>query len=94
MSSLLIDGEKHYIFGKDGGKVLSESERIKLLAEIPLDQSIREAGDIGRPAALQQSALANVFNDLAIQVENFINSRNSNLPPTKKVKITHNRGCN
>ena len=94
MSSLLINNEAHYIFGKDGGKMLAKSESIQLLAELPLDQSIREAGDIGRPAALQQSALGDLFNDLARKVDYSIKSRNKDLPPTKKVKISHNRGCN
>ncbi len=44
---------KYYIFGKEGAKNLSEDLKIPFLGEIPLVQSIREAGDIGRPAALQ-----------------------------------------
>lgn len=94
MSWLSIDNKKHYIFGKSGGKNLSESENIKLLAELPLNQSIREAGDIGRPAALQESALSDRFNRLAEIVNDRIVDRNKDLDLTKKVKITHNRGCN
>ena len=94
MSWLLIDNKKHYIFGKDGGRNLSKAENVELLIEIPLNQSIREAGDIGRPAAMQQSNLTNVFNELAQLVNDSISKRNNNLPPTKKVEITHNRGCN
>jgi ATP-binding protein involved in chromosome partitioning len=38
---------------------------INYLAEIPLVQSIREAGDIGRPAVLQEDTpQANVFMQL------------------------------
>ena len=90
----LIENKKHYIFGRDGGKNLSQAENIPLLAELPLDQSIREAGDVGRPAALQNSLLSNVFSNLAREVQNQICERKKHLPPTKKVKITHNRGCN
>ena len=36
MSWLLIDGKKHYIFGKDGGKALSQIEDIPLLVQVPL----------------------------------------------------------
>ena len=94
MSWCLVDDKKHYFFGRDGGKNLSKSENVPLLAEIPLDKSIREAGDVGRPAALQDSELGCVFADLAKKVIVKTNFRNQDLPQTKKVKITHNRGCN
>lgn len=44
---------KYYIFGKDGAKMLAEKLQVPLLGEIPLVQSICEAGDAGRPAVLQ-----------------------------------------
>ena len=94
MSWFNLDGQKHYLFGRDGGKNLSSSKDIPLLAELPLDQSIREAGDVGRPAALQEGCLSSLFISLAQKVVDRINNRNKNLPKTKKVEITHNRGCN
>ena len=94
MSWCLIENNKHYIFGRDGGKNLSASEDIVLLAEIPLSQSIREAADIGRPAALQETELGDIFFQLSQKVIDSVDSRNKDFPKTKKVKITHNRGCN
>ncbi len=44
---------KYYIFGKDGGKNLAEELNVPLLGQIPLVQSIREAGDDGAPIAMQ-----------------------------------------
>ena len=44
---------KYYIFGKEGAKNLAEDLNVPFLGELPLVQSIREAGDVGRPAALQ-----------------------------------------
>jgi ATP-binding protein involved in chromosome partitioning len=44
--------KKEYIFGKDGAKKLSEEMNVPLLGQIPLIRRIREAGDIGAPAAL------------------------------------------
>jgi ATP-binding protein involved in chromosome partitioning len=44
---------KYYIFGKEGAKHLAEKIGVNLLGQIPLVQSIREAGDAGRPAVLQ-----------------------------------------
>jgi ATP-binding protein involved in chromosome partitioning len=41
--------EKHYIFGKEGGKRLAEEYDIPFLGQIPLVQSIREGGDAGVP---------------------------------------------
>jgi ATP-binding protein involved in chromosome partitioning len=48
---------KYFIFGKDGGKDLAERIQVPLLAQIPLVQGIRESGDIGRPAALNEFSL-------------------------------------
>jgi ATP-binding protein involved in chromosome partitioning len=48
------DPEKRYdIFGTDGAKRLSSSLDVPFLGELPLMQTIREAGDAGRPAMLQ-----------------------------------------
>lgn len=44
---------KYYIFGRDGAKELAARIGVPLLAQIPLVQSICEAGDAGRPAVLQ-----------------------------------------
>ena len=44
---------KYYIFGRDGGKHLAEDLGVPLLGQIPLVQSIREAGDDGAPIAMQ-----------------------------------------
>jgi len=46
---------KYYIFGQDGAKRLAEDLSVPFLGEVPIIQSIRESGDAGRPAALQES---------------------------------------
>jgi len=48
-----LPDNKYYIFGKDGAKHLAEDIQTKFLGEVPLVQSIREAGDVGHPVALQ-----------------------------------------
>ena len=50
-----LPNNKYYIFGKDGAKNLAEELTIPLLGQIPLVQSIRESGDAGRPAILQEN---------------------------------------
>jgi ATP-binding protein involved in chromosome partitioning len=52
---------KYFIFGRDGAKNLAEGMNVPFLGHIPLVQSVREAGDAGRPAVFQEntpSALA------------------------------------
>jgi ATP-binding protein involved in chromosome partitioning len=89
-----LPDNKYYIFGKDGLKSLSEEKNIPLLGEIPLVQSIREAGDAGRPAVLQESTpQAKAFLDFADNVVKAVDARNEKLDPTKKVEITNMNGC-
>ena len=47
-----LPNNKYYIFGKDGAKNLAESMNVPLLAQIPLVQSVRESGDVGRPSCI------------------------------------------
>jgi ATP-binding protein involved in chromosome partitioning len=85
---------KYYIFGKEGAKNLAEDLDVPFLGEIPLVQSIREAGDIGRPAALQTAtALEQAFEKLTQNVVQEVVKRNENLPPTEAIKITTMAGC-
>jgi len=85
---------KYYIFGKEGAKNLAEDLEVPFLGEIPIVQSIREAGDYGRPAALQTaSPLEKVFEEIARNVVQETVSRNENLPPSEAVKITTMAGC-
>ncbi len=60
---------KYYIFGKDGGKNLAEELGVPLLGQIPLVQSIREAGDEGTPIALQKGhPAARFFDEIAAKL--------------------------
>lgn len=85
---------KYYIFGNQGAKNMAEDLGIPVLGEIPLIQSIREAGDVGRPAALQEgSAIEEVYISTAQKMVESLVERNKNLPPTEAVKITTMAGC-
>jgi len=69
---------KYYIFGREGATRLAETLEIPLLGEIPLVESICEAGDVGRPAVLQkntQQALA--FLEMAGNIAQQVAIRNS-----------------
>jgi ATP-binding protein involved in chromosome partitioning len=85
---------KYYIFGKDGAKNLAADINTKFLGEIPLVQSIRESGDIGRPVAMQNGTiLEKSFNEITKEMVAELLKRNENLPPTDVVRITTMSGC-
>lgn len=85
---------KYYIFGKEGARNLAEDLRIPFLGEIPILQSIREAGDYGRPAALQTATtLETAFEKLTRSVVQEVVSRNESLPASEAVKISTMAGC-
>jgi ATP-binding protein involved in chromosome partitioning len=85
---------KYYIFGKEGAKNLAEDLNVPFIGEVPIVQSIREAGDYGRPAALQTgSVIEKVFEEITRKVVQEVVSRNKNLPATEAVKITTMAGC-
>ena len=89
-----LPDNKYYIFGKEGAKNLAEDLDVPFLGDIPLVQSIREAGDAGRPAALQDNTpLEKAFIDLTKNVVQEMVNRNKNLPPTEVIKITTMAGC-
>lgn len=89
-----LPNNKYYIFGKEGAKNLSEDLQVPFLGEVPIVQSIREAGDYGRPAAMQTgSVIETVFEEITKEVVSQVVSRNENLPPTEAVKITTMAGC-
>ena len=85
---------KYYIFGKEGAKHLAEDLDVPFIGEVPLVQSVREAGDIGRPAALQTATpIEEAFEELTRNVVQQVVNRNDNLPATEAIKITTMAGC-
>jgi ATP-binding protein involved in chromosome partitioning len=51
-------GKRYDIFGTGGGKALAEKFRLPLLAEMPLESAVRQAGDGGAPAVLAYKGTA------------------------------------
>ena len=89
-----LPDNKYYIFGQDGAKNLAEDIKTKFLGEIPLVQSIRESGDVGRPVAMQNgTVLEKSFNEITKEMVAELLKRNQNLPPTEVVRITTMSGC-
>jgi len=71
---------KYYIFGKNGGKNLSEEFDIPFLGQIPLVQSIREGGDEGVPIMVSDEKITkSAFIEFAGMAVRGIAMRNANL---------------
>lgn len=64
------DGSRQTIFGEGGGSQLAGELGVPLLARIPLDPSLREGGDAGRPIAATEpeSEVGRAFTDLATAI--------------------------
>lgn len=65
-----VNGQREYIFGKDGGKELAKTLQVPLLGEIPLIPTIREGADSGRPVASHGTdAEKTIFDNIAALLE-------------------------
>jgi ATP-binding protein involved in chromosome partitioning len=85
---------KYYIFGKDGAKNLADDLKVPFIGCIPLIQSVREAGDFGRPVAMQEETI--ISEELKKITQNIVSEvikRNKDLPVSEAIKITTMAGC-
>lgn len=83
-----LPNNKYYIFGKDGAKKLAEELGVPLLGEIPLVQSICEAGDAGRPAVLQETTpQAIAFMEMASKVAQQLSIQNAKTPVAQVASV-------
>lgn len=75
-----LPANKYYIFGQDGGKKLAETLNLSLLGQIPIIQSVRESGDMGKPDALNpESPAREYFEKLAENLARQISITNAGL---------------
>ncbi len=81
-----LPDNKYYIFGREGARNLAVDLDVPFLGEVPIVQSIREAGDVGRPAVLQDETVAgNAFREI---IRNFV----SEMKTKKGYQIPSNSG--
>lgn len=86
--------KKYHIFGKDGAKNLALEMNVPLLGQIPLVQGIMEAGDNGKPIALDaDNPMGQAFRDVANNVIKQTEIRNNEMAPTTKVEINPDASC-
>lgn len=84
-----LPDNKYYIFGTGGARKMAEQFELPFLGEIPIVQSIREGGDKGIPAVVDDEPVAKAaFIALAQKVAQNIAIRNANMEPTKVVQMT------
>jgi ATP-binding protein involved in chromosome partitioning len=83
-----LPNNKYYLFGQGGGNKLVQQSNSVLLGQIPIVQSIREAGDAGKPAVLQEEAIVKeAFMQVAKNTARQVTLRNEQMAPTKKVNM-------
>lgn len=83
-----LPGNKYYLFGQGGARQMAEQFELPFLGEIPIVQSIREGGDKGIPAVLNDEPVSKqAFISLAQNVARSVAMRNANLEPTKVVQM-------
>ena len=83
-----LPNNKYYIFGQGGARKMAEQFDLPFLGEIPLVQSIREGGDRGVPAVMDDEPITReAFSNLAKRVAQNIAIRNASLEPTKVVQM-------
>jgi ATP-binding protein involved in chromosome partitioning len=82
--------KKYFIFGEGGGKILAEELGTQVLSHIPIEMLVRERSDSGEPVALKSDTeTGKAFQRLGEEVARQIAIRNSQLPPSQKVRILH-----
>ncbi|HEX8385319.1 MAG TPA: P-loop NTPase, partial [Rubricoccaceae bacterium] len=85
-----LPDRRYALFGEGGGRRLAEEIGVPVLAEVPLEQAAREAGDAGLPVVLREpdGAAARAFVGLAERVEEEL-ERRAGEPKAPPVEILY-----
>lgn len=72
------NGKEYDIFGKGAAQILAREYKCEILAQIPIEMSIREGGDAGKPVSFyeSQSQSAKRYAEAASKLWDFINEAN------------------
>jgi ATP-binding protein involved in chromosome partitioning len=83
-----LPNNKYYIFGQGGGKKLALASESMLLGQVPLVQTIREGGDVGYPAVLDNgSIVSEAFINVAKNTIRQVGIRNEMIEPSRIVTM-------
>ena len=72
------DGSRDYIFGKGGGKKMSDDYNVKLFGEIPINTVIRKGGDEGIPVTENNAdkEISGIFTGIVHEIIMQVNIKN------------------
>ena len=86
-----LQDRKYYLFGEQGARRLAEELGVPLLAEIPIEQALRETSDAGEPMVVShpESISSESFRTLADRVVEQVTIRNAEVEPTQRVEILY-----
>ncbi len=86
-----LPDRKYYLFGRGGAARLAETLGVPLLAEVPIEQDVREGGDDGVPVVIgePQSVAAQAFREMARRTMRAVEHRAASLPPTQKIDLLY-----
>lgn len=86
-----LPDRRYYLFGEAGAQRLAAELDVPVLAEVPIEQAAREAGDFGTPVVLREpeSAAARAFAAMAERVTAEVERRNAEAPPTQPIEILY-----
>ncbi len=79
--------KKYYIFGEGGATALADELHVPVLAELPLEESLRLSCDAGLPLSATESGYE-VFQRMARSVARQVAFRNATRTATKKIEIS------
>ena len=83
-----LPDNQYFIFGKDGGKNLATKFDVPFLGQIPIVQSIREGGDSGKPAIMNNEAIiTDAFQNTAEMLARQVAIRNASQEKTERVLV-------
>ncbi len=83
-------GHQEHIFGEGGASRIAESYGVELLGSLPLDRSIREQCDVGKPAVVADpnGKIAELYGLIASSVMQKLSVAGGAQPPMPEISIT------
>ncbi len=81
--------KKYYIFGKGGGASIADDYGVNLLGEVPLNISMREKNDGGKPIVLsEESNQAEILKEITAKMVREIRIKNYKITNTQSLEIS------
>ncbi len=84
-----LPDHRYKLFGEGGGQRLADLGEVPLLGQIPLEMSVMEGGETGKPVLLQQDkkSAAKALSEMTAQLREQVKRRNETGDPTQIVQI-------